>query len=189
MEEELQAYVPGLLPSDSASAKAAREDVRGLPGADCSASEGEGGEGGQDAQDRAAEGFLGAKTVGRYKPPYSPSDDKKRIGATRQPTGSDRYWKDKLVIQASRHNTDVFEAKTSVYKCPLCSMGTPISQFMCDHLAEVHKVGLEPNRLNEYSVGEVVSGINNLAMGRKFCFDAHTERPKFEFIGVKNKIN
>eukprot|EP00971_Amphidinium_carterae_P163016 3231987-Amphidinium_carterae.1 len=60
---------------------------------------------------------------------------------------------------------------------------------MCDHLAEVHKVGLEPNRLNEYSVGEVVSGINNLAMGRKFCFDAHTEKPKFEFVGVKNKIN
>eukprot|EP00971_Amphidinium_carterae_P253054 5023992-Amphidinium_carterae.1 len=163
MEEGPLAYVPGLLPSDSASASAAasqhteeasREDVRGLPGAECSASEGDEGEGGQDAQDRATEGSIGAKTVGRYRLPYSPSDDKKRTGATIQPTGSDRWWKEKLVVQASKHNSDVLEATTSVYKCPLCTMGTPVSQLMFEHLAVVHKVGLEPNRLNEYSVGE-----------------------------------
>eukprot|EP00971_Amphidinium_carterae_P186566 3703489-Amphidinium_carterae.1 len=60
---------------------------------------------------------------------------------------------------------------------------------MAEHLAIVHKVGLEPNRLNEYSVGEIVSGINNVAMGKKFQFDPDMEKPKFQFVGMTGKLN
>eukprot|EP00971_Amphidinium_carterae_P336564 6472990-Amphidinium_carterae.2 len=186
----LQAHVSGSLPSDSGQASTdASQPTEGLPGEDHPVSEGGEDEGGQDAQDRAAEGSLAAKTLGRYRPTYAPSDDKKLPGATRQPTGSDRWWKDQLAIQPSRHNSDVWEATRQIYRCPLCQVGTPISQMMTEHLANVHKVGLEPNRINEYSVGEVVSGINNVAMGKKFQFDQYAEKPKFQFVSMSNKIN
>eukprot|EP00971_Amphidinium_carterae_P014790 291898-Amphidinium_carterae.1 len=51
--------------------------------------------------------------------------------------------------------------------------------MLADHMSEAHGMGLKPNYSNEYSVAEMVSGINNLAVGKKFRVDDGETRPKF----------
>eukprot|EP00971_Amphidinium_carterae_P250480 4972756-Amphidinium_carterae.1 len=65
------------------------------------------------------------------------------------------------------------------YRCPACATRFQLSESLADHMNEVHGMGLEPNFCNEYSVAEMVSGINNLAVGKKFRVDDGEARPKF----------
>eukprot|EP00971_Amphidinium_carterae_P239532 4755415-Amphidinium_carterae.1 len=51
--------------------------------------------------------------------------------------------------------------------------------MLADHMIARHGIGLEPNFCNEYSVAELVSGINNLAVGKKFRADDGETKPKF----------
>eukprot|EP00971_Amphidinium_carterae_P046663 919334-Amphidinium_carterae.3 len=171
------AHVPGLPPSSSSSVntaatqgmdEAARGDVRGLPGAEHSSSEDDGEEGAQDALDKAAEGPLGAKNVGRYKPDYSPTDGKKTETATLQPTGSDRWWKEKLLVQSSRYYSDMLDAVAEIYECPICDIGYPISMLMFEHLATVDG-------------GRGCLWDKQLGCGQEVQVDQHTDRPKFVF--------
>eukprot|EP00971_Amphidinium_carterae_P085771 1696875-Amphidinium_carterae.1 len=55
-------------------------------------------------------------------------------------------------------------------------------------MIEVHGMGLEPNFNNEYSVAEMVSGINNLAVGKKFRVDDGETKPKFVLTKPEVKI-
>eukprot|EP00971_Amphidinium_carterae_P258927 5138854-Amphidinium_carterae.1 len=50
-----------------------------------------------------------------------------------------------------------------------------------------HQLAIEPNYLNEYSVGEVVSGKNAYAMGKRFRAGPYAEKQKF-LIGDGGKI-
>eukprot|EP00971_Amphidinium_carterae_P301156 5983323-Amphidinium_carterae.6 len=85
-----------------------------------------------------------------------------------------------MVNNAETNWTLASRPGTGHYFCPVCGVRFSVSVQLSDHISSCHCIGFEPNYLNEYSVGEIVSGINNLAVGRKFRFDVSTEKPKFQ---------
>eukprot|EP00971_Amphidinium_carterae_P279441 5547407-Amphidinium_carterae.1 len=107
--------------------------------------------------------------------PPTESNSGRYENATRQPTGSDARWRDSLKLDWNMTPSP----GTGRYFCPVCGVRFPLSVQLSDHMSGFHGIGIEPNYLNEYSVGEIVSGINNLAVGRKFRFDMSAEKPKF----------
>eukprot|EP00971_Amphidinium_carterae_P208714 4140864-Amphidinium_carterae.4 len=95
-----------------------------------------------------------------------------------QPSGSDLYWMEQLGLVCSR-TTQTWSPTATIYDCPICGQGFAASKMLYEHLVAHHRVGLEPNYLNEHSIGEVVSGINNLVMEKRFRFSTQIEKPKF----------
>eukprot|EP00971_Amphidinium_carterae_P273967 5437447-Amphidinium_carterae.1 len=163
-----------------------KEDSRGKvlssPGISEDSTESEEEIGAQDQQDRETEGPLGARKIAKYAPYYQVKKSDIYKGAVTAPTGSDVQWaQQKGITYGDGYNG--YEAspdpRRAHYLCPVCNLKFHLSDMLADHLSEVHGMGLEPNFNNEYSVAEMVSGVNNLAVGKKFRVDDGETRPKF----------
>eukprot|EP00971_Amphidinium_carterae_P028051 552234-Amphidinium_carterae.1 len=174
--------------SSSAPAATDQEKIYGMtPGG----SDSDDDTGAQDAQDRATEGPLGARKIGDYSPYHQPTNSLVYSQVTMQPTGSDSRWRGQLGLSPGTQETGYNPTpnpRQGRYFCPGCDMRFHLSESMAEHLDGCHGIGLEPNYLNEYSVGELVSGINNLAIGKKFRFDVAEIKPKFQMIKPVAKI-
>eukprot|EP00971_Amphidinium_carterae_P333324 6468024-Amphidinium_carterae.1 len=151
-------------------------------GNELSSDDSEDGAGAQDAQDRMTEGPLTARKLGHYKPDYSPTDTKPITQVTLQPTGSDALWRAKLAL-----DRNTLQPTTGRYECIVCEARFPLSNQAADHMLAIHQLAVEPNYLNEYSVGEVISGKNEYAMGKRFRAGPYAEKQKF-LIGDGGKI-
>eukprot|EP00971_Amphidinium_carterae_P278741 5533537-Amphidinium_carterae.1 len=163
-----------------------QEDARGKvlssPGVDEESSETEEEVGAQDQQDRATEGPLGARKIAKYAPYHQVTNSDPFKGGVARPTGSDMHWALQVGIKygtAQNGYEALPEPGRGRYRCPACATRFQLSESLADHMNQVHSMGLEPNFCNEYSVAELVSGVNNLAVGKKFRVDDGETKPKF----------
>eukprot|EP00971_Amphidinium_carterae_P255494 5071901-Amphidinium_carterae.1 len=158
-----------------------QETVLASPGNESPSSDSEDDAGAQDAQDRMTEGPLTARKLGNYKPTYFPIDSKVTTQVTVQPTGSDALWRDRLALDRNTQPT------TGRYECIVCGARFPASTQAAEHMLASHQLAIEPNYLHSYSVGEVVSGKNAFAMGKRFRAGLYAEKPKLK-LGDNGKI-
>eukprot|EP00971_Amphidinium_carterae_P314667 6254944-Amphidinium_carterae.2 len=159
----------------------ARGKVLSSPGVDESSSETDEEIGAQDQQDREAEGPLAARKITKYAPHHKVTNTEPFKGGFPYSTGTDVQW---AKLKGMRYGTG-WEAFPELhpnkghYLCPACNLRFHLSEMLADHVTDAHGMGLEPNFNNEYSVAELVSGVNNLAVGKKFRVDDGESRPKF----------
>eukprot|EP00971_Amphidinium_carterae_P093188 1844350-Amphidinium_carterae.1 len=148
-----------------------KEDSRGKvlssPGVEDSSSDSSDNDGAQDEQDRATEGPLGARKIAKYSPYHKVTNSQVYDGGTMRPTGSDVRWTNSLGLSYGTGNELVPNPFRGRYICPCCDIKFHLSESLGDHMFTIHGMGLEPNYCNEYSVGELVSAINNLATEEK----------------------
>eukprot|EP00971_Amphidinium_carterae_P160751 3187256-Amphidinium_carterae.1 len=97
-----------------------------------------------------------------------------------QPTGSDIHWRSRLGLRwSATGNEKTPDPRRGRYQCQGCNRKFHLSDILAEHMSTCHGIGIEPNYLNEYSVAELVSGINNVATGKKFRLDDGETKPKF----------
>eukprot|EP00971_Amphidinium_carterae_P149460 2963224-Amphidinium_carterae.2 len=107
------------------------------------------------------------------------------------PTGSDVGWAKQVGLRSGDgHNgyEKTPDPRGGHYVCPVCNARSHLTEVLADHMCASHDLGLEPNYCNEYSVAELVSGINNLAVGKKFRADDGETKPKFLMTLPEAKI-
>eukprot|EP00971_Amphidinium_carterae_P209353 4152806-Amphidinium_carterae.1 len=182
-EANAEAFSPS---APAATNQDGKEDARGKvlssPGVNGQSSESEDEAGAQDEQDRAAEGPLGARKIVKYAPYHRVTNSDVHTGGVMRRTGSDVRWSSRVGLRpgdASNAYEKTPDPRRGHYVCPGCNAKFHLSEMLADHMITLHGIGIEPNFCNEYSVGELVSGINNLAVGKKFRADDGETKPKF----------
>eukprot|EP00971_Amphidinium_carterae_P017823 351077-Amphidinium_carterae.1 len=130
--------------------KDTREKLLSSPGVEHLSSDSDDDDGAQDAQDKATEGPLAARKIGDYKPTYIPSNSARYENATKQPTGSDARWRDRLKwlgIRLHHQGQDItFVLPVWCEVSTQCAVVRPhVRKFRFDMSADKPKFLMEPN--------------------------------------------